>query len=367
MKCISYFEAIWKSEIKVLQQEMKLLLLDYISYKGHQNFNKIHVDALLTLGHELILVGRRGQFDNIEANDNISKLEMPECFFKEYPMPTVSFRLQGIAAFLWLKTKIIWSDYDAVIILTYDILSLFVFHINQRTFLINHNNVPQLWSKVKLAFTKNLPKNYIHIALNQEMEQRLKELLPERKVYHIPHGICPPAKDILRPNFIKEGARFIFCPVNRNYEVTFVKRIFEDKELSTFLGQRGYKLYVKENIGIDGALENIESIPSNLGYAEYNYMIQNAMAVLLPYGSQFKYRCSGIFFECVARQTPVICTNLDAMKIYESDVDMRMFSDTKELIDAIGYYSEHKVRVTDLSVFNPKEYWYSVLEGMKIS
>ena len=346
---------------------MKILLLDYISYPGHRTFNKIHIDALKSLGHELHLLGRKGQFDNI-ASAGIADIGIiPESLFRQWPLPAVTFRLQGIAALLWVKRNIKLNNYDIIVVLTYDILSFFVFRTPKDVILINHNNVPQLWSKVKLACTRKLPKNYIHVALNQEMEQRLKELLPERKVYHIPHGICPPTKDILRPNFIKEGSRFVFCPVNRNYDAFFVKRIFEDKELLAFLGQRGYKLYVKENLGIDGTLKNIESITSNLGYAENNYKIQNAMAVLLPYGTQFKYRCSGIFFECVARQTPVICTNLDAMKIFEKDVDMRMFSDTKELIDAIGYYAEHKVRVTDLLVFNPKEYWNGVLDGIEKS
>ncbi len=344
---------------------MKLLLLDYISFKGHQNFNKIHIDALLALGHELILVGRKGQFDNIETSVNVCKLEIPEVLFKEYPVPAISFRLQGMSALFWIKKHIRESDYDAVIILTYDILSLFMFRIKQKTFLINHNNVPQLWSKVKLFFTRRLPKNYIHIALNKEMEGRLKELLPDREIYHVPHGICPPSKTVKMPTFVKVDERYLLCPVNNNYDATFVKRVFEDQRFYQYMCSHNITLFVKDSIGVKCDKAVIKSIPSTLEKDEYNYLLDNAMAVILPYGEGFKYRCSGIFFECIARSIPVITTQLDAFKIYKENVDMGMFVDVDSLIDAVDYYLHNTYRKCNMQIFSPYKYWADIFKNIK--
>lgn len=336
---------------------MKLLLLDYISYTYHMNFNRIHVEALLEMGHQLHLVGRRGQFDNIEKNADIVISEIPERFFSERPLHALSFRLQGIARLFWVKSNIQWDEYDAVIVLTYDILSLSTFRIKQHTYLINHINVQELWSKLKLFLTRKLPKNYIHVALNQEMERKLKELLPGKIVCHIPHGVCSPSGTSKRPAFLDKERKFLICPVNRNYDPDFVKQLFENPRLLGFLREQGVTLLVKESMKVRGDSDLVVNVPADLGKEEYNYMIQNAAAVLLPYEEAFKYRCSGIFFECVANQTPVISTDIEAMRIYESMVEMRVFSDIDGLIDAIAYYLKNTPRANDLSAFNPIGYW----------
>lgn len=130
-------------QLKINIERMKLLLIDYVSYSGHRNFNKIHIDVLHKLGHEVYLAGRKNQFDNIELCEKNVVMEIPEMLFKELPVSSITFRLQGIFALLWTKRHIKWSDYDAVIILTYDILSFFVFRIKQKpyssTIIMFHN------------------------------------------------------------------------------------------------------------------------------------------------------------------------------------------------------------------------------------
>lgn len=343
---------------------MKLLLIDYVSYSGHRNFNKIHIDVLHKLGHEVYLAGRKNQFDNIELCEKNVVMEIPEMLFKELPVSSITFRLQGIFALLWTKRHIKWSDYDAVIILTYDILSFFVFRIKQKTLLINHNNVPQLWSKIKLGLTRNLPHNYIHIALNTEIERRLKELLPGKIVYHVPHGICPPSGDIKRPSFVLKNEKFLLCPVNSNYDSLFVKDVFEDRQLYDYLLSVNLTLYVKASMKINCDGKVIKEVPPQMAASEYNFMLQNAHAVLLPYGEGFKYRCSGIFFECVARDTPIIATNLEAMAIYKDDVDLQLFTDVEGLIACIDTLKNKEEFVYNKESFNPYNYWINVLSAI---
>ena len=343
---------------------MKLLLIDYISFLGHRNFNKIHIEALQSIGHELTLLGKKGQFDNITINENMKVLEMPKRYFRKYPYPAVSFRLQGIGALLWVKTHTRLKEYDAIIILTYDILSLFVFRTSVPVYLIDHNNVSQLWSKLKLSLTRCLPANYMHIALNRDMEKRLQELLPRKHVFHIPHGLCPPSTDMKKPSFVSENERYLFCPVNRNYDASFIKFVFESPLLGTYLRDNNLKLYIKDQLGLK-CNEVIEIVPQNMEIKQYNYMLQHAMAVLLPYGKDFKYRCSGIFFECVSRNTPVITTRLDSMAEYENEVEMKMFSTVQELISSIDSFQKTRNRIVCLEKFEPMKYWDICLSALR--
>lgn len=343
---------------------MRILVIDYISYPGHQIFNKIHIDALAEMGFELHLVGREGQFNNIDIRENISVSKIPERYYKTNIIPAVSFRIQGIRTLLWIKRHIDYKDYEAVIFLTYDILSLFIFHIRQKTYLINHNNVSQLWSRVKLYFTRNLPHNYIHIALNIDMENRLKELLPHRAVYHVPHGICSPSSNVVRPHFFKSDGIFLFCPINRNFDISFITSVFESDELIEYLRKKNLPLYVKASLGIRCKHPLIRLVPSDINAAEYNYMVQQAAVVILPYNNDFKYRCSGIFFECVASNTPIVTTKLDSMAIYKQDVNMKMFSNVVELINAIDFYLNNNRSSNNLNAFNPILYWDVVLRSV---
>lgn len=345
---------------------MKLLLVDYISYPGHRNFNKIHIESLLELGHEIHLVGRRGQFDDIENNNNISISQIPDCFFNSLPFYAVTFRLQGIAALLWVKKHIQISSYDAIIVLTYDILSVIAFRSKKPVILINHNNVSQLWSKIKLFITRKLPDNYIHVTLNQDMEARLKELFPDKRVYHVPHGICAPSEKLIKPTICSEDDKFLFCPINRNFDRQFVKGLFENSSFVNYLREHNLRLFVKEQLGVCNC-DVIINAPKSMIVEQYNYMIQKAVAVILPYGENFKYRCSGIFFECVARHTPIIATQLNAMAIYNNDVNMRMFTTPPELITSIEYYLKNKLNTTDLSAFNPTIYWERILSKLLFS
>ena len=57
---------------------MNLLLIDYITLLGHRNFNMIHVESMLRLGHIITLVGRKEALSYIGENERINKIYLPE-------------------------------------------------------------------------------------------------------------------------------------------------------------------------------------------------------------------------------------------------------------------------------------------------
>lgn len=339
---------------------MKILFLDYLSYSAHQNFNKIHIDSLLQLGYSIHLVGRAGQFTNIEKSNRIDISEMPEYFFSRSISP-LFYRIKYVLCLIWARLVFHIKDYDMVIIPTYDPLSVFAFRTKKTTIAITHD-VHYLDNKIKLFFYNLTPKHYVQVGLNESMAEHLKQLLPQRLVFYIPHGLINVSTIISRPNFLEKGGRFVFCPVNRWYDAKLVKQIFESGTFCEYLSRNHIKLIVKEQL-ISAAFNHpmIIKVNNMLDRAEYDYLLQNALAVILPYDSVYMYRCSGIMFECVARDTPVIASNIKSMSIFKDTINLALFNNTKELIDGVEDFCKNGVKQVDKSVFSPLNYWKEVM------
>lgn len=340
---------------------MKILVIDYLSPSGHVIFDLIHIKSLLDLDYSLDLVGRKDHFSSLSNTPNIKIIDIPECFYKKYPISGLTERIQGILCLWWINKQLDFKKYDKVIFLSYDILSLFIFRTELKVFLINHNNVDQLDNKIKLFLTKHLPKNFSHIVLNEYMRERVKSLMPETETIYIPHGYLIPTSCHCRPSFIKTGEKFLFCPVNRNYNATIVSEIVCSTEFNKFLVDNGIILYIKPQM-IGESNRNIR-ILQYLNDEEYNYMISYAIATLLPYGDSFKYRCSGILFECVARNTPILATDCEAMKIYKDDINIHYFNNVQTLISSIQTIQSNKNSNYNINKYQPKEYWRRVLNN----
>lgn len=339
---------------------MKILVIDYLSYKEHRNFNRIHIDVLIQLGHSLCLVGKKGQFDEYRNDKSVISIET---------VPNdADGRLNEIANLLWIKKNYNVSEFDLMVILTYDILSFFVYRISRPTILINHNNVSQLDNGIKgntkLLLTKTLPKNYIHVCLNEEMQQQLVSLLPNRKIFHIPHGLISTSKQLKCPDFVREGERYLFCPINRNFDVGFVKDILFSMSFINALKSMNMTLYIKEKLAPNIQSDHIVKVSDTLTIEEYNYMIANAYAVLLPYGKNFRYRCSGIFFECVAQNIAILATDISAMRIYKDKCKMLLFNNDTTLTRDIYDLKEISVPEFERDLFNPYQYWQNILSRL---
>lgn len=339
---------------------MKILIIDYMSVPAHQNFNKIHIDVLLSQGHSLTLVGRKGQFDNIGAKQNVPRLVIPEFFYYRHPFPQLSTRIQGNLCLLWIRGIIKFKIFDCVVIPTYDILSFFLFRVPNKVVIIDHNNVSQLENKVKRLLTILLPKRFIHVALNSLMEARLRELFPDKTIYHIPHGVLFKPVESNLPHFLNSEKAFFFCPVNSNYNKDFVQAAFNSAELQDYLEQLGMQMYIKTSLNIHPSSANISSV-STLSNAEYDYMISHASAVILPYSNLFKYRCSGVLFECVSYDTPVLATKLEDMLIYQDIINIKFFDNPQSMVTGLNELLFSPPMKNDVAKLNPATYWEKMI------
>lgn len=340
---------------------MNILVIDYLSYSGHKGFNRIHLSLLLEMGYKLTLVGKKGHFHEYEDNPNV-KVIYPSQLNNVKPEDS---HFKNIINLLEIRRQVTFSNYDIILFPTYDVASLFAFRTKLPTYIIDHNTIGMLndtlLGRIRLFLTRTLPPNYYHICLNKSMEGRLRYLDRKHRIYHIPHGMCPPAKNLEKPLFIIENQRFIFCPVNRNYDMDFIQAIFESSKLKGYLESNNIVLFVKDVIPCNCQCKSIITIENDLSKPQYDYLIQNAMAVILPYGQRFIYRCSGIFFECISRKTPIIATDLVEFRQYKDISDLYLFNNVTELLDCLSQCIHNGSREFDNEIFNPKKYWEKML------
>lgn len=337
---------------------MNILLIDYLSCKGHRKFNRIHINTLLSLNHDLILLGKNGQFVEYQNTEHVHILDLP---FNS------SGRLYEALNLLWINHYIHRHNYNVIVFLTYDNISIGLFRSKTPTLLFNHNNVGQLDNtlkgRIKKFLVDRLPQKSAHICLNKEMEDRMRELFPKRTVFYIPHGLITVQIAASMPEFLSEGEKYIICPINRNYDSKYVDRLFHSEYLLMELKKRSISLLVKQKLLNAPISDPIKIIPDVLDDAEYHYLLSNASAVLLPYSEDFKYRCSGIFFECVAEKVPIIASKIPAMTSYLGTCDIQFFSNPNTLVNCIDNLDRMDKSSYNMKLFNTSHYWKQVLNN----
>ena len=341
---------------------MKILAIDYITVFGHRNFNKIHVEALSHAGHSLHVIGRKEALASVKCTDNVTVTVLPEWGHRSFPLKSFSERIKNIAILYWIGKNINIDSYDIVVFLAYDVISLYMFKTSKPVFIINHNNIAQLDNCLKLFLTRHLPANYMHIALSIDAEKRLKQIVSEKIIYYVPHGYVKEKGKATRPSFFEDEDIFLFCPVNGNYDKDFVRKMFDFEKLRRLLTERNIKVIAKSKPFQSIENERLVKLEGRITEEEYRYLLCNALAVVLPYSDEFKYRCSGILYECIAADTPVIARNIEAMKAYMNTIQIELFKTVEDFVECINMILMQGKKSTDTTKYEPDSYWRALLE-----
>lgn len=340
---------------------MKVLVIDYITYFGHRNFNKIHVEAFSDTGCTIELVGRESAIELIEDLSCISKSFLPKWTLKKYPLSFISERVKNIVSLLWIKRKYDLSDFDLIIFLAYDILSISLFRVRNKVLLINHNNVSQLSNSFKRLLTRQLPLHYGHVVLTKDSEEYLKGLMI-KNVYYVPHGYVETPKNVKKTPYLKSGQRFLFIPVNRWYNSKIIAEIICSEKVKAILAEADIIILLKKKL-YDGVAErNFIFLDNNIPDEEYNYLMSKALSVVLPYSEDFQYRSSGILFESVASNIPIISTGISSMLQYKDMLSIFFFTNAEEFGDCVRIISMSRFEKKDTRFLKPVQYWQNIIE-----
>lgn len=339
---------------------MKLIIVDYRSYIGHRIFNKIHIEALLDLGHTIHLIGRKEAFSFIEKPTNLSFTQLPPKYDSLYNQHFITRQLKDTLFLCWLGRLLKAEVYDAVIFITYGIKSLFFYRSKKRIILVNHDNVSILGSIDKLLM-RLLPRNYEHVVLTTDARQFLQGIIPNVRITYIPHGFLEIEGNVKKPPYIRTDAKFLFCPVNSDYDDNLLHVVLDSDVLHEYIRSKNIYIVIKSKV-YNHPSNHIICVDNKIPDEEYRYLIMNSIAVVLPYNKDYQYRTSGILFEALGARTAVIASKIDSMMYYQDMMNIRFFDDTKSFVQALDCLSTNNINY-DLSIFSPKTYWNALLSN----
>jgi hypothetical protein len=357
---------------------MKILYIDYLSPEGHKNFNQIHICSLLSLNYEIHCVFRRGYYEDILTNENNVSLlmELSDSLYKGHANGLIT-RIFYFFQLLRIKNKIKFSSYDAVILSSYEPISLFFANIKYPMYIVNHNTIAN-WDRynIKKFFIKQLGKRHIHVVFTEEMQQRL-ESFNVKNVIIVPHGYNKPFS-IESPNALLQSLFAIDKRINESEYIivscfsshfindALIQQIICNEEFNDFLILKNILITLKgkfgknENIG-----KNIILIEQHLTDIEYKYLFSKSHIILIPYNEKFRYRTSGILFECFANNKPCLITKIESMLYYSRYFNYYPFFETiSELqIQILNILIDENIsKYKFLNELNPINNWKTILD-----
>lgn len=341
---------------------MNVLWIDYLSHRGHINFNRIHLHALESLGNVSVdMVCRDIHVKHYKHFCKQIVQVIPSYMYHRGP---IAARISYIFIQLFLWIKICFRKYDAVIFSSYDTTTFWLmpYLMNRHVFLIDHNNIGEIdKSKIKLTMMKLIQRNITHIVFNDYMKQFMISKGIKR-VELIPHGII---SDVLH---INNETNIIFCPSSTSSDKNFVKSLMRSDEFSDFLENEQYVFYVKGSYkDILPKSNRIKIIATYLTDEEYRSLFLRSKIILLPYINTFRYRCSGVMFECFAFRKYCLLPNTDNFRAYKQLFRYDPFfektipSFLQILSQLIKQEKDISPKYNNLSTQYPESYWHTLL------
>ena len=357
---------------------MKILYIDHISPNGHVNFNKIHLQALLSLKHDIYCIFKKDYLRKINIENIIIYKEIPLCLYKNNTNGFIE-RVFYLLQLLFIKFNAKFSTFDFVIFAAYEPISLFFAKIKTPTFLINHNTISGLdKSRLKEFFTKKISKKNIHLVFDKHMQKRLeKSKIFKSKI--IPHGYCMPFTNNLNSLYIdslnemdhriyKSEYSIIFCPSSTSIDKEFVFQIITNERFNNFLFENKIILLIKGNYNCNFSFnKNIISINRFFTDIEYQFLLKLSKVIILPYGKDFKYRTSGIMFECFSNNIPCLISNIASMRTYSAHFNYNPYfnniSDLQFKILTVLNEIKYPHIYLQIDKLNPLIHWSYILKN----
>ena len=354
---------------------MKALVVELRDVYGHQVFDKIHYNAIASCGVDILLASKRGYFDYLKNDskykDSVS-FNIPSFLYLKYKnrlITQIMTRVLDILKLLYIRWVAKKCNPDCIIFLEYDIMSFFTFRTTKPVILINHTNVDELTSNVKLFLTKHLPNQYIHVNLNENIEKRMKELLPHVVSVVIPHGF------ITIQNTLKIGSKLyslyggycIFCPLSSSYDKKLLDDILTSSKVNDYLESNRIIILIKGSNYIVPRNNHIVKLPDYIDSDLYRDIMSNSKGIFLPYDESFRYRVSGILHECFSYNTPVVCSNTESFSQYRDYINYKfLVKDSNSFIEVLDSIKNSETYYVNLDELSPERGWRELLNSSQI-
>ncbi len=324
----------------------KILYIDHISPDGHINFNKIYLDALMRQKYQVDIVCKAGYFKKIKTSNSHFKLEIPNILYRY--KDGITNRILFFLQLIYIKHKIDFSNYDYILLSSYEEISLFFAKYKYKLFIVNHDNIRGLDSRIKRFFIKKISQKNTHIVFEQYIKEHLKmyrinnvcvishglinPLNIKNVNFNSLHNICPDLHNAPLYNYV------IFSPSASSTDYKFIRSLLSDESFGKFL-MKNKIIFIAKGHFSKSNNKNIVIINNYLSQQQYESLFSISNLILICYPSSFKYRVSGILMECISNEKICFIKDIEALKIYSKCFTYNpYFKNKEELINLISLF-----------------------------
>lgn len=312
----------------------KMLYIDQLCLSGHINFNNIYIKALYD--HEIIIdfALKFGYKNNLDLSTDSIVFPIPEKYFRE-TNSKILYRFNLYRILKYIISNINLDNYDFVLFSSFEEISLFLGQFKRPLILIHHNNLKSLDNTIKRYFYKIIINKNINIVFDQNIKNIFKSL-GVKTTHVVKHGY--PMKldkslykcgSFLNEIDLNNFKNIVFAPSSSSGDRLFFLELLKDNIFQKFLHNNNILFIIKGDYQINN-LNNIKVFNSFLLQVEYEYLFLNSDIIIINYPKSFKYRTSGVFWECVANDKLCLLSKIDAFAGYGSFMKYEPFFNTKE-------------------------------------
>ena len=286
---------------------------------GHADLHNFIIKDVFPHFNDYYYMLERTLYEKTIADYGISK-DLPVVFF-----PDIKIKMHRISLWIsyFMKMRFIAdfiqrNNIACVYFLSYDTLALSWYRRkleNTKIILMNHDNIARFDKNIARRFFMKRLKECIHVLYCGAEEPASRFLLPKRlgfrKVITLEHYIDDSRKITIHKRFTANSV-ILYAPSTSNDD-TKIMRVLDSQANSQMI----IKAKVRERTFAKYQNKYGKNLFSGyLPNTEFEKDMNNADFVLLPYPDDYNYRTSGILFDAIAYEKPVLTDNKYLYKIY---------------------------------------------------
>lgn len=347
---------------------MKVLVIDYLSPKGHEGWFKLQIDSLLSLGHNVKCVFKDGFNENVGLPKDIILFQIPSSYYTTNK--GLKYRFESLRILRYIKKRVKEEEWDIIIFSSYETLSLGVYPIFKSAFIINHNNLSDLGdSKLKALLFRKLSVRFHQIAFNKVIACEI-ENISGSKAFVVHHGLLDISYNNSEDIFEKydlEPQKYLISPTKTPGDMNelVMMNLCNSDVFNSYLKDSGMKMLIRRPIYIDAQYEsNYVLVSGFLSNNDYYTLLSNCYALILCLDEKkFCYRLSGALFESMKLNFPIFIyynKTFDAYSKYRNG--NLMFTKPEELINELVNMHDSPWKDTISEIANPQISWEIVLD-----
>jgi len=321
---------------------MKILLVDILSPKGHKNFNYRTLDILNSICtvDTAFEKGYLDEYDNTYSKIN-NRFDIPDKLLPNGLKCKIKFlyklmyRIRFFRAMRWVERLNKEENYDLTIFSSVDIIafSLAVYRLNKRYVFIDHAIAEINKSEIKKILWRHINKNAEVVVMEKYIQEYLIDTIGiNNKTWLIRHPLPQKMNGQIQREY---GIKIIFAPSGTNDE-NFISFLINNHNRI-----KDFKIIIKSKKKSYEST-SLEVYSNRISGQEYTNLMNSCDYVLLPYGPEYNYRVSGVFFEAVAYGKKSIIKTNNTLRYYTTEYPNNVigFADGEEFINLI---SENKI------------------------